>query len=36
LITIFTILVGSVIVSLFVSKKEEKKEKDVELKKVDL
>ena len=36
LITIFSILVGSVIVSLFVSKKEEKKEKDVELKKVDL
>jgi tellurite resistance protein TerC len=36
LITIFTILVGSVLVSLIVSKKEEKKEEDMKLKKVDL
>jgi len=36
LITIFTILVGSVIVSLLVTKKEEIKEQAVELKKVDL
>ncbi len=36
LITIFAILIGSVIVSLIVSKKEEKKKKEFELKKVDL
>lgn len=36
LATIFTLLVGSIIVSLLVTKKEEKKEEEVELKKVDL
>ncbi|MHB8064521.1 MAG: TerC/Alx family metal homeostasis membrane protein [Ruminiclostridium sp.] len=36
LITIFSILIGSVIVSLLVSKKEERKEQEIELKKVDL
>lgn len=36
LITIFTILVSSVLLSLFVTRKEEKKEEEVKLKKVDL
>ncbi|WP_024833527.1 TerC/Alx family metal homeostasis membrane protein [Ruminiclostridium josui] len=36
LLTIFTILVGSVIFSVFKSKSEEKKEKEIKLKKVDL
>ncbi len=36
LLTIFTILAGSVVVSLLVNKHQEKKEKEIELKKVDL
>ncbi len=36
LITIFTVLVGSVIMSLIVTRKEEKKEEEIKLKKVDL